>query len=293
MTESKPKIHAGILLDMIRARYQLTEWAVLDELHDGTGTAAKRRFDAVAFNCWPSSGLIRVGFEIKVSRSDFSKELAAHEKRAALEKHCHEVYFVVGPDVCKAREIPEPWGLLEVRGDRLHCTHKALHRKVGAVAEPLAVCAIRRLSEAMAAQSKRHYIFESDQVTQADIDERVKVGMESGHAEVERLRQAAREEREAARVERTAAERDAAAWWRIWKDLEAAAKGWGSRCFFTAEKCEPPTQAQIADAINRIRLQGAGELEQRLRHAYTSLGAALEALTPVPHPVAAESEAQS
>lgn len=49
------KIQAGGLLKLIRARYQTPEWAVLDELHDGTGSTATRRFDAVAFNCWPAA----------------------------------------------------------------------------------------------------------------------------------------------------------------------------------------------------------------------------------------------
>lgn len=111
-------IAAGGLLALIRARYPGPEWAVLDELHDGTGGSATRRFDAVAFNCWPSRGFVRLGFEIKVTRGDFARELADHAKRAALEKHCHEVYFVVGPNVYAARDVPEPWGLLEVRGER-------------------------------------------------------------------------------------------------------------------------------------------------------------------------------
>lgn len=88
-------IAAGGLLALIRARYPGPEWAVLDELHDGTGGSGTRRFDAVAFNCWPSRGFVRLGFEIKVTRGDFARELADHAKRAALERHCHEVYFVV------------------------------------------------------------------------------------------------------------------------------------------------------------------------------------------------------
>lgn len=61
----------------------------------------------LAFNCWPSRGFVRLGFEIKVTRGDFARELGDHAKRAALERHCHEVYFVVGPGVCAPRDVPE------------------------------------------------------------------------------------------------------------------------------------------------------------------------------------------
>jgi hypothetical protein len=276
-------IQAGGLLAMIRARYQPTEWAVLDELHDGTGSTATRRFDAVAFNCWPSRGMIRLGFEIKVSRADFTKELAAHEKRAALEQHCHEVYFVVGPDVCKPREIPEPWGLLEVRGDKLHCTHKAPHRKVGAVAETLAVCAIRRLTEANAAQAGRHYLFEGEQVTQEDMDARVDNAIKGAREMVERIRQDFAAQHAVFSADRLAFARDAGQWWRVWRDLEGAAQGRRSRGF-DPPKCDPPTQDQIDDAIARLRMRGSAELESRLRGAQESIEAALKALAPVPGP---------
>jgi len=277
------KIQAGGLLKLIRARYQTPEWAVLDELHDGTGSNATRRFDAVAFNCWPSRGMLRLGFEIKVSRADFTKELANHEKRAALEKHCHEVYFVVGPDVCKPREIPEPWGLLEVRGDKLHCTHKAPHRKVGAVAESLAVCAIRRMTDAGDAERKRHYIFDGAELTQADVDARVCEALKNELEYVERERLRVGEAKAELYRAQEAFQRDASGWWNVWRALERAADGFGTS-YGMASKCEPPTLAQLAATIDRIRLRSSSELEQRLRHVHASIGAAIEAMAPVPPP---------
>lgn len=271
-------MNAADLLRMIRARYQGPEWAVLDELHDGTGGSATRRFDAVAFNCWPSRGFIRLGFEIKVSRADFSKELSAHEKRAALERHCHEVYFVVSAGVCTAREIPEPWGLLEVRGDKLHCTRKPAHRKVDKLDESFGVCAIRRLTEAADAERQRHYRFDGAELTQADIDARVGEALkgEREHIERERLR-VAEAKAELYRAQE-AFQRDAGAWWKVWRALERAADGYGTS-YGAASMCEPPTLAQLAATIDRIRLRASAELEQRLRHVHASIGAAIEAMT--------------
>lgn len=274
-------IQAGGLLRMIQARYQGPEWAVLDELHDGTGGSSTRRFDAVAFNCWPSRGFIRLGFEIKISRADFSKELAAHEKRAALEKHCHEVYFVVGPNVCTAREIPEPWGLLEVRGDKLHCTRKSQHRKVESLTETFAVCAIRRLTEAADAERQRHYRFDGDELTQADIDARVAESLKAGQEHTAREQYRVAEAKAELYRAQEAFQRDASAWWRIWRELERAADGYGT-IYGTAPQCEPPTHAQLAATIDRIRLRASAELEQRLRHVHASIGAAIEAMMPAP-----------
>lgn len=270
-------IHAGGLLTLIRARYPGPEWAVLDELHDGTGAAANRRFDAVAFNCWPSRGFVRLGFEIKVSRGDFARELGDHAKRAALEQHCHEVYFVVGPGVCAPRDVPEPWGLLEVRGERLHCTRKAQHRKVGAVAETLAVCAIRRLSEAAEQAEKRTYRFAGEEVTQADINERVVSMMSGARDHIERIRADAAKEHEQAKAVRLAAERDAAAWSKIWQQLQAAAHGRQPWHHATASG-PPPTTEQLREAIAQVRAQGAAGVENDLRSLHGRLGALLEAM---------------
>jgi hypothetical protein len=270
---------ASDLLRMIRARYQGPEWAVLDELHDGTGGSATRRFDAVAFNCWPSRGFLRLGFEIKVSRADFSKELAAHDKRAALEKHCHEVYFVVSAGVCVAREVPEPWGLLEVRGDKLHCTRKASHRKVESLGESFAVCAIRRLTEAGDAERKRHYIFDGAELTQADVDARVGEALKNEREYLDRERHRVGEAKAELYRAQEAFQRDGSAWWQVWRALERAADGYGTS-YGAAPLCEPPTQVQLAATIDRIRLRASAELEQRLRHAHATIGAAIEAMAP-------------
>jgi hypothetical protein len=278
-------IQAGGLLRMIQARHQGPEWAVLDELHDGTGGSSTRRFDAVAFNCWPSRGFIRLGFEIKVSRADFSKELAAHEKRAALERHCHEVYFVVGPKVCEAREIPEPWGLLEVRGDKLHCTRKAPHRKVDKLDESFAVCAIRRLTEAADAERQRHYRFDGAELTQADIDARVAESLKAGQEHTAREQGRVAEAKAELYRAQEAFQRDAGAWWKVWRAIEHAAEGYRPG-YGAASTCEPPTLVQLAAAIDRIQLRSSAELEQRLRQAHATIGAAIDAMAPAPRPEA-------
>lgn len=98
-----------------------------------------RGVDLLAFSVHssPPSGrtcglsYIRVGYEVKVSRSDYRVELRRPEKRAAARAMCHEFYFAVPRGLLKPEEIaegsdhlpieralyvPEDVGLVEVDG---------------------------------------------------------------------------------------------------------------------------------------------------------------------------------
>lgn len=266
---------AADLIAMLHARYQPPEWALLDELHDSTGAGATRRFDAVAFNCWPSGRFVRLGFEVKVSRSDFARELADHAKRAALEEQCHQVFFVVPPGVCLPREVPEPWGLLQVAGDSLRALVKPRHREVGPVAEPLAVCAIRRLKEQEIARQKRHYTLDGVELTQEDLDALVERKLERRSAALDQERQAlAKQEQEITAMQREV-ERDAGRWWEIWRMVQNAADG---RSSWRPMTREPPTKEQLLEAVALIRDRGRADLTGNLRAARASLDATLAAI---------------
>ena len=98
---------AADLITMLHRRHPPPEWALLEELHDATGAQVKRRFDALAFAAGVS-GYVRYGFEIKVS-ADFARELADHEKRAALESQCHQVCSSIDAALLALAE-PDPEG---------------------------------------------------------------------------------------------------------------------------------------------------------------------------------------
>jgi len=271
-------VNAADITTLLRARYQPPEWAFLDELHDSTGAGASRRFDAVAFGCWPSSKFVRLGFEVKVSRGDFGRELDDHKKRAALEETCHQVYFVVPAGICHVREIPEPWGLLQVSGEGLRALVKPKHRDVGRVPEALAICAIRRLIERDLAYQKRHYLFEGTEITQTDLDNRVEVVLGNAHGKLDAELAKVREQQEALTGMRQAVERDAGRWWEIWRQVLDAAEGRRSR---HPPSQNPPTQEQLLEAISRIRYRGRTELEDRLRAARGTIDAILSAMADV------------
>lgn len=66
-------------------------------------------------SCRPYPRYARVGYEVKVSRADYRRELARPDKRAAAVRFCHEFYFAVPHGLLKPDEIQwvPPWGFNE------------------------------------------------------------------------------------------------------------------------------------------------------------------------------------
>ena len=78
------------LYDLVEKKYPGPAWVVLAEVCNGTGFAANRWADAVAFGVWPSRGLRIVGFELKSSRSDWRRELENPAKADDIACYCDE-----------------------------------------------------------------------------------------------------------------------------------------------------------------------------------------------------------
>lgn len=115
-----PTYTEGELLAMLRARYGARagngpRWALCTHVRDQAGFNASRTLDAVVMDTWPSSGLALHGFEIKCSRSDWLRELAEPDKAAAFTRWLDFFWVVAPQEVVKHAELPEGWGLLEVR----------------------------------------------------------------------------------------------------------------------------------------------------------------------------------
>lgn len=59
------------------------------QVSNGTGWHGRKRFaDALVLSCWPSRGINLSGIEVKVSRSDWRRELDIPEKAEAIAKWC-------------------------------------------------------------------------------------------------------------------------------------------------------------------------------------------------------------
>ena len=79
---SDPSATESEMLDLLERHYARTgnggsgEYAFLRQVRNAAGFDAKRTFDAVVVGLWPSRGHDIHVIEVKVSRSDWQRELA-------------------------------------------------------------------------------------------------------------------------------------------------------------------------------------------------------------------------
>jgi hypothetical protein len=98
----------------LRARYAPPEYVVLEEVRNAAGFAGDRSADALIMSLWPSRGLLLTGVEIKVSRSDWLRELKNPAKAEAIAAYCDHWVIAAPKDMIKTTEVPDGWGLWEV-----------------------------------------------------------------------------------------------------------------------------------------------------------------------------------
>lgn len=112
--------------DLLMRRYPGPAYAFLTQVRNTTGHAKKETYaDAVAMSCYPSRGLVIHGFEIKVARQDWLKELAHPSKSEPIMRHC-DYWWIVAPEgVVEESEVPETWGYQVAAGRRLRDVKKA------------------------------------------------------------------------------------------------------------------------------------------------------------------------
>lgn len=115
----------GEITSLLRARYAPPAYAFLVQVGNGTGQYCKRHCDAIAMSLYPSRGLELHGFEVKVSRSDWKKELSQPEKAEAIAMYCHRWWIVAPKGIVPTADLPQKWGLLEATGGSLRCTKQA------------------------------------------------------------------------------------------------------------------------------------------------------------------------
>ena len=99
------------VLDILAKEYPTPDMAFIREMRASTGFGNASRADAIAMHLWPSQGLEMIGYEVKVSRSDWLRELKQPEK-AYIKKFCDRWYLIVPDrDIVKLDELPDDWGL--------------------------------------------------------------------------------------------------------------------------------------------------------------------------------------
>lgn len=80
--------------------------------------------DAVSIDTWASGGFALTGYEVKISRSDWLREVRDPEKSHPWRSVCTWWWLVTVPGVVRGDLLPG-WGLLEQRGAYLHAVTPA------------------------------------------------------------------------------------------------------------------------------------------------------------------------
>jgi hypothetical protein len=123
------------------------EWCVMTEVANGTGSAS-RYADAIAMNLWPSRGLALHGFEIKVSRGDWLRELKDPAKADLIGAYC-DFWWVVTPEgIVQDGELPDGWGLMVPnKGTKLRVVTKASKTTAKSVDRSFVAAMLRRAQD--------------------------------------------------------------------------------------------------------------------------------------------------
>lgn len=125
MSTANPLTTAEVL-QRLRTKFSDNGYALFTEVGDATGMKQKRWADALVMSLWPSRGLELMGFEIKVSRGDWKRELADPSKAEAICKYCDRWTIVAGgKGIVQLDELPKSWGLMEADGNGLKVRKQA------------------------------------------------------------------------------------------------------------------------------------------------------------------------
>lgn len=109
---------ADDLIDLLPALYPPEEFALLPQVHVDGGSVV-RTADAIAFGLWRSRGMIVHGFEVKISRADWRRELKNPGKADPIARYCDYWSIVAPAGIVHRDELPETWGLIELRNSKL------------------------------------------------------------------------------------------------------------------------------------------------------------------------------
>ncbi|MHB1509127.1 MAG: MmcB family DNA repair protein [Acidimicrobiales bacterium] len=117
MTATSTPLSAGDIRDALHLRWPDGDYVVIEEAPDGV-LRQGRRLDLVAMSTWRSRGYEIDGVEVKVSVSDYRREIKDAEKADWWWRHVHRFWIAVPAEIApRVQEgLPPTWGLLAVSG---------------------------------------------------------------------------------------------------------------------------------------------------------------------------------
>lgn len=118
------------IAEALRRTYAAPRYATAFEVRNATGFSANRACDVLSLSLWPSDGMHLHGFEIKVSRSDWTRELKNPQKANDIARYCDFWSLACPPEICPLDDatLPEAWGLFHWDGKKLKRVKKPAKR---------------------------------------------------------------------------------------------------------------------------------------------------------------------
>lgn len=140
-------MRAADIREALAKKFCAPEYALFFEVGDATGGRARRWADAVAMGLWPSRGLSLAGFEIKVARNDWVKEMKQPAKAEAIAQYCSQWWMVTSPGIIREGELPELWGHFELHPNGLRVIKPAPITEVAPISREFLAALLRRASD--------------------------------------------------------------------------------------------------------------------------------------------------
>lgn len=155
MSKKKARLTTPELMEKLAYKYAGEAWAFFEQVRSGTGYLHQvRTADAIAMGLWPSRGLELLGFEVKIYRADWLKELKTPRKADELVGFCDRWWIVALKDVARVEEIPTTWGLMVPHGLGLRVVKAAPELKPEPV-DRLFLASLLRKAKVYVAPAKR------------------------------------------------------------------------------------------------------------------------------------------
>lgn len=108
------------IIEVLYGHFQIErDWACFHHLRLGTGWVSEQTMDFWAMALLPSMKFETIGFEIKVSRSDFLSEMRNPDKRIMAMTLCDRFIFAAPKGLIKVDELPNGCGLWEIEDGKV------------------------------------------------------------------------------------------------------------------------------------------------------------------------------
>jgi hypothetical protein len=158
----------------LKRYYGQPNYGIVFEVAQATGFNARRHLDAMAMGLWPSRGLTLYGIEVKASRYDWRKELEQPQKAEELARFCDYFYVAAPKDVVPLNEVPDKWGLLELRGETIVEAKAASKHEAEPTGRPFLAAIFRAASREVDPETLDALLRKREREFEEKFDQRVK-----------------------------------------------------------------------------------------------------------------------